>query len=98
MMLQSSESQAWAERWGERRSYMLRILWEWWFIVQTLHEINLLTPGKRELGFAFGKVPLSELFACLGCEITATYMKTDYAAKSEAYWIASIHHASNQCD
>ena len=49
-----------------------RKLWEHCYILQSLHERNLLRQGSRGLGFAVGQEPLPALMAKYGCQIVAT--------------------------
>jgi SAM-dependent methyltransferase len=71
---------------------MHRKLWEWCYIAQALWERGLLAPGKRGLGFAVGKEPLSALFAELGCLIVASDQAPDQA--EEVGWVRTNEHAS----
>jgi hypothetical protein len=72
---------------------MHRKIWEFCFIIQALYERGLLGPERRGLGFAVGPEPLTALFARLGCEILATDLATEEAAK--AGWIESGQHANS---
>ena len=69
-----------------------RKVWEWCFIAQALSERGLLLPGKRGLGFAVGKEPLSALFAAHGCTIVASDQAPEQAA--EAGWQKTGEHAT----
>ncbi|MCP3912284.1 MAG: class I SAM-dependent methyltransferase [Actinomycetia bacterium] len=67
-------------------------MWEWLFIIEALHERDMLRPGRRGLGFGVGQDPMTALFAGLGCEITATDMDPD--AADQAGWVETGQHAS----
>ena len=49
-----------------------RKLWEFVYIIKSLHARGQLAAGKRGLGFAVGTEPLPAAFASLGCTIVAT--------------------------
>jgi 2-polyprenyl-3-methyl-5-hydroxy-6-metoxy-1,4-benzoquinol methylase len=49
-----------------------RKLWEYCFLLQSIHDENLLVPGKKGLGFACGQEPIPSYLASLGILITAT--------------------------
>lgn len=49
-----------------------RKLWEFCFVLQSLHERDMLQAGRRGLGFAVGQEPLPALMASLGCHLIAT--------------------------
>jgi Methyltransferase domain len=49
-----------------------RKIWEWCAIAQALEERDMLRSGRKGLGFAVGKEPLTSLFAGLGVEVIAT--------------------------
>ena len=91
--LESPIFQQWARRLGEPEEQLHRKIWEWCYISQALQERQLLEPGRRGVGFAVGEEPLSDLFASLGCEITATDLDTKAAA--DAGWVNSGQHASH---
>jgi SAM-dependent methyltransferase len=78
----------WAQEYQPR---LHRKLWEWFLIVQTLYEHNMLQPGRKGLGFAVGRERLPALFAARGCEIVATDQAPDNAARDG--WIESGQHA-----
>lgn len=64
------------KEWGFDSTYH-RKDWEWVFIAQVLSEQNMLTPGKRGLGFSVGCEPLPALFAKHGVAVTATDLDED---------------------
>lgn len=78
---------------GEGNCFMHRKLWEWCFIAQALDERGILRPGRRGLGFAVGKEPLSALFAGKGCKILATDLDSGEAA--EKGWISTDQHGAS---
>ncbi len=85
----------WAIQLGLTPGRMHRKDWDWCYIVQALQERGMLAQGKRGLGFAVGKEPLSAVFARDGCEIVATDL--DARRASEAGWVHSAQH-SRQLD
>jgi SAM-dependent methyltransferase len=69
--LESPAFRYWAAQMQE--SWRLhRKLWEYCFILQALYERDMLSAGRRGLGFAVGEEPLPSLMASLGCEVLAT--------------------------
>jgi hypothetical protein len=88
--LRSPALRAWAERlrpmWAagdDARDVMLhRKMWEWLFIAEALHERDMLTDGRRGVGFGVGKEPLVALFAAAGCDIVATDQPHESAVAS----------------
>lgn len=68
-----------------------RKLWEWLFIIEALHERDMLRPGRRGLGFGVGQDPLSAFFASQGCEIVATDLDAERAAAGG--WTQTGQHA-----
>jgi 2-polyprenyl-3-methyl-5-hydroxy-6-metoxy-1,4-benzoquinol methylase len=65
--------------------------WEFVYIAHVLAKRAMLIPGSRGLGFGVGQEPLPAAFASYGCEILATDLQTDDAAK--AGWAATNQHA-----
>ena len=90
----------WYARWAERlelnpvvaagNNDCYRKFWEWTVIVHALEERGMLAPGKKGIGFAVGREPLSSLFAARGVEVLAT----DLDADDSGLWIAGNQHAS----
>ncbi len=89
--LESAAFRTWAARMGEPPNRMHRKVWEWCYIAQGLFERNMLQPGRRGLGFAVGQEPLAALFAGLGCQVTATDLDFERAAR--AGWVDTHQHA-----
>ncbi len=46
--------------------------WEFVHILESLHQRDMIAPGRRGLGFAVGTEPLPAAFCSLGCEVVAT--------------------------
>jgi hypothetical protein len=69
-----------------------RKLWEWLFIIEALHERDMLRPGRRGLGFGVGRDPLAAFFASLGCSVVATDL--DDARAAAGGWTTTGQHAS----
>ncbi len=91
--LQSATFKEWSARLRHPPDHMHRKLWEWDYIAQALHERGMLQPGRRGLGFAVGREPLTALFASLGCEILATDLDHNSAASNG--WVDSNQHADS---
>jgi hypothetical protein len=90
--LESSSFRYWAGKLHERPGYLHRKLWEWCFITQALHERGMLHTGRKGLGFAVGREPLTSQFAGMGCHILATDLDFDSAAKEG--WVDGNQHAA----
>lgn len=65
-----------------------RKLWEWAYITYVLEQTGMLVEGKRGIGFAVGKEPLSSYFANCDVNICATDLGID----------TEIGRAWNACD
>jgi 2-polyprenyl-3-methyl-5-hydroxy-6-metoxy-1,4-benzoquinol methylase len=70
-----------------------RKIWEYCFVLQTLHDANLLVPGKRGLGFACGEEPIPSFLASRGLSITATDLAPEKVVGKG--WIETGQHASS---
>ena len=81
----------WIERLGESFR-MQRKLWEFGYIIQALHERDMLAEGKRGLVFAVGQEMLPSLFASMGCEIVASDL--DASDERSQVWADTAQHAS----
>ena len=84
----------WALILKENPLHLHRKLWEYIYITQVLYENNLLSEGKKGLGFAVGTEPLPALFASLGCEILATDINGN--TKLGKGWIISNQNANGE--
>lgn len=73
-----------------------RKLWEYCYIYQALLERGLLQPGKKGLGFAVGKEPLTAAFASHGCQITSTDLEFEKAQAQG--WTSSNQHCNSLAD
>lgn len=49
-----------------------RKIWEFCFLLQTLHDAGALKPGAKALGFGCGEEPLPSWFASCGINVTVT--------------------------
>ena len=65
--------------------------WEWIYIYYQLLKSEVISPGKKGLGFGVGKEPLAAIFASRGCQILAT----DAPTENSSGWINTDQHASN---
>jgi hypothetical protein len=93
--LESGPFRAWLRRMGFTFK-LRRKRWEFAFIAQALHEHGMLQPGRRGLGFAVGREPLSALFAGCGCEIVATDL--DETRAEQLGWATTNQHAARLDD
>lgn len=77
---------------GQVSKNIHRKVWEWVVIGAVLLERDKLSPGRRGIGFAVGKEPMSSIFAKYGVEILASDL-----AKGEASlgWSNTNQHADN---
>jgi len=69
---------------------MHRKYWEWAYIMQALDAHGLLREGKRGLGFAVGKEPLTAAIASMGCSVVATDL--DFSMAEAQGWVAGDQH------
>lgn len=69
-----------------------RKIWEYCFVLQTLHDENLLIPGKKGLGFACGEEPIPSYLASRGIFITATDLAPEQVVGQG--WAETRQHAS----
>ena len=91
--IESPAFRYWSTCLRDRPGMLHRKPWEWCFIAQSLYERGILADGRRGLGFAVGKEPLSALFASLGCRVVATDIGLDSAEAAD--WVATNQHAAN---
>lgn len=66
--------------------------WEYTAITSALDERDMLRPGRRGLGFAVGREPLTSYFASRGVDVLATDLA---AAKSRPAWLRREQHAGS---
>ncbi len=92
--LTSETFQAWGAKIFEPPMKMHRKIWEYCYILQALYERDMLAPGRKGLGFAVGREPLSAMFASLGCEILATDLVNDGIGQ----WTSTGQHADSLAD
>ncbi|HRE25770.1 MAG TPA: hypothetical protein PK954_03970, partial [Anaerolineales bacterium] len=72
---------------------MHRKIWEYEFVAQALFERDMLRSGRRGLGFAVGRESLPALFASMGCEILATDL--DYEKAARGKWVETAQYAGS---
>ncbi len=70
-----------------------RKLWEYAFVLQCLHENNLLLPGKSGLGFGCGEEPVASYFASKGINAHVTDLEIEKVVGTG--WLETNQHASN---
>jgi SAM-dependent methyltransferase len=84
-VLPADQEAVWGTVWkGMRGKWMHRKLWEWCVIAQALEERDMLRPGRRGIGFAVGKEPLSSLFAARGAHVLASDFQGEDALETWA--------------
>ncbi len=54
-----------------------RKIWEFCFLLQTLHDANLLNKGLNALGFGCGEEPIPSYLASIGATVTVTDLDPD---------------------
>lgn len=84
--------QYWTKAMKEKNIYHRKI-WELVYICQSLYENGMLVPGKKGLVFGVGKECLPDLFASMGCEITATDL--DLQSAEEKGWVEGSMHVES---
>jgi hypothetical protein len=90
--IESPNFRYWAQRLGLRSGNLHRKAWEWCYITQALWERGAFGPGRRGLGFAVGREPLTSLYTSMGCTILATDLE---AARADAQgWVEGNQHAA----
>lgn len=70
-----------------------RKLWELAYVLQALHDANLLRFGTRGVGFGCGSEPLASYFASKGMEVLVTDLHPDHSFALG--WQATQQHASS---
>jgi SAM-dependent methyltransferase len=70
-----------------------RKLWELAFLLQALHENDLLRPGARGLGFGCGEEPIPSYLAARGVAVTVTDLAADRAQSTG--WAATGQHTTS---
>ncbi|MCX5963684.1 MAG: hypothetical protein NT070_11255 [Cyanobacteria bacterium] len=74
---------AWFAYWCQQMKIPVvyhRKMWEFCYILQVMHEYDLLKPKLRGLGFGCGEEPLPSLLASYDIEITATELDPQESA------------------
>ncbi len=71
-----------------------RKLWEYAFLLQVLHDRDMLRAGRRGLGFGCGEEPVASYLASRGVAATATDLAPD-AAKGRG-WMETGQHATRR--
>jgi hypothetical protein len=72
--------------------------WEFCYIARVLQERGMLAPGKRGIGFAVGREPLTAYFAKCGAEILATDLDPNAESGVVEGWQSSHEHAANAAE
>ncbi len=71
-----------------------RKIWEYGFLLQTLHDVGLLRSGVRGLGFGCGEEPMPSFFANLGIGVVMTDLPPELVKGTG--WAETAQHASSQ--
>jgi 2-polyprenyl-3-methyl-5-hydroxy-6-metoxy-1,4-benzoquinol methylase len=87
--VESEEFKHWCAETKEMPGYH-RKLWEFAYILQVLHQHDLLRAGATGLGFGVGKEPLAAVMAKYGCRIMATDQDAD-SAQREGWRVSNQH-------
>lgn len=86
----------WVSYWSEKLKVPViyhRKLWELCYVLQALYEHDVLTPGRRTLGFGCGQEPIPSLLASMGIDVTVTDLDPEEARRKG--WIATNQHTSS---
>ncbi len=70
--------------------------WEYVFILQVLYSNNMLTSGRKGLGFGVGKEPLPAITVSRGCSLVVSNLDRDLAFREG--WIQSNQYADELSD
>jgi SAM-dependent methyltransferase len=70
-----------------------RKVWEYCFLLQALHDANMLEAGRRGLGFACGEEPIPSYLASSGIDVTATDLEPEKVAGRG--WAETGQHTSS---
>lgn len=84
------------DRWcREMRSpvKLARKQWEFVFVLEALRQNGMLSQGRRGLGFGCGSEPLPAVMAKYGCEVVATDLATEEAARKG--WVSTNQHSAS---
>ena len=71
--------------------HLHRKLWEYCYVLQVLHNNQMLSPGKAALGFGVGKEPLPALLAQHGVSVVAS--DQDFQSACDQGWASSKQYA-----
>ena len=85
----------WAAHWCKELRIPVvfhRKIWELCFVLQMLHDFDVIKPGVRGLGFGCGTEPLPSYFAAHGMDVTATDLAPAEASKGG--WVHTGQHAT----
>ncbi len=85
----------WAAYWLQELKIPLifhRKLWELAYVLQALHEADMLHPNKRGLGFGCGAEPIASYLAAREVDLVATDLPPNH--REAKGWIKSGQHAS----
>jgi 2-polyprenyl-3-methyl-5-hydroxy-6-metoxy-1,4-benzoquinol methylase len=68
-----------------------RKIWEYAYVLQTLHDCGMLESGRRGLGFGCGQEPIPSYLTALGVGVTVTDLPTEAAGR----WAQTNQHSDN---
>lgn len=92
--LESPDFRQWLEPLKEAFQYHRKV-WEWCYIAQAVAERGMLGPGRRGLGFAVGREPLTSFFAGRGCEVVGTDLDPSAGTGGDEIWTRTGQHAAS---
>ena len=93
---QADLSTDWAAYWARELKVALvfhRKLWEFVYVLQALHNYDLLRPGVRGLGFGCGTEPIPSYLTNCGVDVTISDIPPD--AQASKGWVSQEQHASS---
>ena len=70
-----------------------RKIWELCFVLQNMHALGVLQPGKRALAFGCGQEPIASMLASRGVDVLATDLAPDH--ENSKGWTDTAQHGSN---
>jgi hypothetical protein len=91
---QADLTSQWAAWWCKQLGVAVtfhRKIWEYVFVLQALHEADMLKSGARGVGFGCGQEPLPSYFAAQGVDVLVTDL--DVEKSDRLGWIDSNQHA-----
>jgi 2-polyprenyl-3-methyl-5-hydroxy-6-metoxy-1,4-benzoquinol methylase len=94
---QSDIESTWFRHWCHELNVAVvyhRKLWELGFLLQSLHDADLLRPGMKALGFGCGREPIASYLASRGLKVTVTDLDRERA--EEQGWVDTQEHLASR--